>query len=127
MQTVESYSKDSNDNTMIVDALLLQGRPNIAENEQKIQTLKCSNCGKFSNYLKKYVALGSFAVRGVVSFLGIELYRKLLGNMGINFPPPLMMVRLFKCRCSGCASVSYCCRECQVLHWKAGHKRNCKT
>ena len=27
--------------------------------------------------------------------------------------------------CSRCKTVSYCCRECQVAHWKAGHKGNC--
>jgi MYND finger/Sel1 repeat len=29
--------------------------------------------------------------------------------------------------CSKCKSVKYCSRECQVEHWKNGHKSQCKT
>jgi hypothetical protein len=29
-------------------------------------------------------------------------------------------------RCTRCKDVSYCSRECQVAHWKAGHKEECK-
>ncbi|GLC41689.1 hypothetical protein PLESTB_000688200 [Pleodorina starrii] len=28
--------------------------------------------------------------------------------------------------CGGCGAVGYCCRECQVAHWRAGHKAECK-
>jgi MYND finger len=28
--------------------------------------------------------------------------------------------------CSQCKMVSYCCKECQVKDWKAGHKNECK-
>ncbi|KAG2497651.1 hypothetical protein HYH03_004390 [Edaphochlamys debaryana] len=28
-------------------------------------------------------------------------------------------------RCARCKGVSYCCRECQTAHWKAGHKAVC--
>jgi hypothetical protein len=28
--------------------------------------------------------------------------------------------------CTRCRSVSYCSKECQVAHWKAGHKQVCK-
>jgi hypothetical protein len=28
--------------------------------------------------------------------------------------------------CTRCRSVSYCCKDCQVAHWKAGHKRECQ-
>jgi hypothetical protein len=28
-------------------------------------------------------------------------------------------------RCAGCKGVSYCCREHQAAHWKAGHKEEC--
>jgi MYND finger len=28
-------------------------------------------------------------------------------------------------QCSKCRSVRYCSRECQVLHWKKGHKKEC--
>ncbi|KAG2494650.1 hypothetical protein HYH03_007166 [Edaphochlamys debaryana] len=28
-------------------------------------------------------------------------------------------------RCGKCKSVSYCCRECQMAHWRAGHKDAC--
>ena len=28
-------------------------------------------------------------------------------------------------RCSACRAVRYCCRECSVVDWKAGHKRVC--
>ncbi|KAG2494684.1 hypothetical protein HYH03_007200 [Edaphochlamys debaryana] len=28
-------------------------------------------------------------------------------------------------QCGRCGKVSYCCRECQVAHWKAGHKEAC--
>ncbi|KAG2494648.1 hypothetical protein HYH03_007164 [Edaphochlamys debaryana] len=28
-------------------------------------------------------------------------------------------------RCGKCKSVSYCCRECQMAHWRAGHKEAC--
>ncbi|GFR48874.1 hypothetical protein Agub_g10719 [Astrephomene gubernaculifera] len=27
--------------------------------------------------------------------------------------------------CGRCGQVGYCCRECQVAHWKAGHKEAC--
>ncbi|GLC37264.1 hypothetical protein PLESTB_001142300 [Pleodorina starrii] len=27
--------------------------------------------------------------------------------------------------CGGCGAVSYCCRECQTAHWRAGHKVAC--
>lgn len=30
-------------------------------------------------------------------------------------------------RCRGCSAVSYCGRECQKRHWKAGHKQECPT
>ncbi|PRW50921.1 hypothetical protein C2E21_5461 [Chlorella sorokiniana] len=31
-------------------------------------------------------------------------------------------------KCAACRSVAYCCRECQVAHWKEGrHKRECKA
>ena len=29
--------------------------------------------------------------------------------------------------CSRCGIVLYCGRDCQLAHWKAGHKRSCKT
>lgn len=29
-------------------------------------------------------------------------------------------------QCSGCKSFFYCCKECQVAHWKAGHKHHCE-
>jgi hypothetical protein len=29
-------------------------------------------------------------------------------------------------RCTRCKAVSYCTKECQVAHWKAGHKKECK-
>lgn len=29
--------------------------------------------------------------------------------------------------CARCGAVGYCCKEHQVAHWKAGHKRNCKS
>ena len=29
--------------------------------------------------------------------------------------------------CSGCGTVVYCGRDCQVAHWKAGHKKSCKA
>ncbi|GLC41683.1 hypothetical protein PLESTB_000689100 [Pleodorina starrii] len=28
--------------------------------------------------------------------------------------------------CGGCGAVGYCCRGCQVAHWRAGHKAECK-
>jgi hypothetical protein len=28
--------------------------------------------------------------------------------------------------CSGCRTVHYCNRDCQMKHWKEGHKRKCK-
>ena len=28
---------------------------------------------------------------------------------------------------SGCSGAMYCGRECQVEHWKAGHKAECKA
>ncbi|GFR44815.1 hypothetical protein Agub_g6152 [Astrephomene gubernaculifera] len=28
-------------------------------------------------------------------------------------------------KCGRCGAVGYCCRECQVAHWKAGHKEAC--
>lgn len=30
-------------------------------------------------------------------------------------------------RCSACQSVAYCSVACQRAHWKAGHKKSCKT
>ncbi len=27
--------------------------------------------------------------------------------------------------CGGCGAAAYCCRECQVAHWRAGHKEAC--
>eukprot|EP01116_Phalansterium_solitarium_P018745 TRINITY_DN5079_c0_g1_i1.p1 TRINITY_DN5079_c0_g1~~TRINITY_DN5079_c0_g1_i1.p1 ORF type:complete len:149 (+),score=7.93 TRINITY_DN5079_c0_g1_i1:780-1226(+) len=30
-------------------------------------------------------------------------------------------------RCAGCERVSYCGKTCQTSHWKAEHKRVCKT
>ncbi|KXZ44350.1 hypothetical protein GPECTOR_69g443 [Gonium pectorale] len=27
--------------------------------------------------------------------------------------------------CAGCGAVGYCCRDCQVAHWRAGHKKAC--
>lgn len=29
-------------------------------------------------------------------------------------------------KCSRCKSVRYCSSDCQLVHWNAGHKRNCK-
>jgi hypothetical protein len=29
-------------------------------------------------------------------------------------------------QCSRCKAVAYCCRDCQVAHWKAGHKEACQ-
>jgi hypothetical protein len=35
--------------------------------------------------------------------------------------------QFFKVRaCSGCKKTSYCGKTCQVKHWKAGHKQECK-
>lgn len=31
-----------------------------------------------------------------------------------------------KQKCSGCLSIFYCSRECQVKDWKNGHKNECK-
>ena len=33
---------------------------------------------------------------------------------------------LNKLRCGGCRAAFYCNRECQLSHWKAGHKADCK-
>ena len=30
-------------------------------------------------------------------------------------------------QCARCKAVVYCSRECQVQHWKSGHKASCKT
>ena len=30
-------------------------------------------------------------------------------------------------RCSACRAVRYCCRECNVVDWKAGHRRMCSV
>ena len=30
-------------------------------------------------------------------------------------------------RCSACRAVHYCCRECNVVDWKAGHRRMCSV
>ncbi|KAG2497745.1 hypothetical protein HYH03_004478 [Edaphochlamys debaryana] len=30
-------------------------------------------------------------------------------------------------QCGRCRRVSYCCRECQTAHWKAGHKAECEV
>lgn len=32
-----------------------------------------------------------------------------------------------KQKCSGCQSVFYCSRNCQVADWKNGHKNECKS
>ncbi|MCL7026115.1 hypothetical protein MKW94_003246, partial [Papaver nudicaule] len=29
-------------------------------------------------------------------------------------------------RCSRCKSIRYCSRDCQIQHWRAGHKLECK-
>eukprot|EP01084_Bolivina_argentea_P126378 223780_1 len=29
-------------------------------------------------------------------------------------------------RCAACMAVCYCSKECQILHWKSGHKTECK-
>ncbi len=29
-------------------------------------------------------------------------------------------------KCAGCHSIAYCTKECQVKHWKAGHKILCR-
>jgi hypothetical protein len=29
-------------------------------------------------------------------------------------------------QCSWCKAVAYCSRDCQVAHWKAGHKEACQ-
>jgi hypothetical protein len=29
-------------------------------------------------------------------------------------------------KCAQCLGVLYCSRECQVKHWKDGHKQHCK-
>ena len=29
-------------------------------------------------------------------------------------------------KCTGCASVTYCSKECQTKDWKQSHKKNCK-
>ena len=29
--------------------------------------------------------------------------------------------------CARCCAVAYCCKDHQVAHWKAGHKRDCKS
>lgn len=31
-----------------------------------------------------------------------------------------------KQKCSGCSSVFYCSRNCQIADWKKGHKNECK-
>ena len=28
--------------------------------------------------------------------------------------------------CANCHQTQYCCKECQLEHWKAGHKHECK-
>lgn len=30
-------------------------------------------------------------------------------------------------RCAGCAVATYCSKDCQRQHWRAGHKNSCKT
>lgn len=34
--------------------------------------------------------------------------------------------RLYK-MCSRCGATAYCSRECQAAHWKAGHKKECRS
>ncbi len=29
-------------------------------------------------------------------------------------------------KCAGCHSIAYCGKDCQVKHWKAGHKILCR-
>jgi len=41
------------------------------------------------------------------------------------FERPIEDLKLFKC--SGCSVASYCSHECQSVHWKACHKRQCKS
>ena len=34
--------------------------------------------------------------------------------------------RLDMKKCAKCKQVFYCSRECQVAHWKSGHRRECE-
>ena len=29
-------------------------------------------------------------------------------------------------RCGRCGKIAYCSEECQLAHWNAGHRRECK-
>ena len=37
---------------------------------------------------------------------------------GVGLTPPVML-------CSACGSAGYCSRECQLGHWKSGHRAEC--
>lgn len=48
------------------------------------------------------------------------VWRKICANCGNREKEKLMT-------CARCKSFSYCSKECQVEHWKAGHKIDCKA
>ncbi|GFR51239.1 hypothetical protein Agub_g13614 [Astrephomene gubernaculifera] len=62
------------------------------------------------------VSPGELRVRGLLRGCGNPGCTNLAGDSEAD-------VKLKKC--GRCGQVGYCCRECQVAHWKAGHKEAC--
>ncbi|CAI9777656.1 unnamed protein product [Fraxinus pennsylvanica] len=66
---------------------------------------------------------------GIAEIIAVEEYNS------SPLPPPLPLEKRYHCavclcptttRCSRCKAVRYCSSNCQIIHWRQGHKDECR-
>jgi hypothetical protein len=80
------------------------------------------NCQRYYDHAKliysKLMSLSHPIIETLTSKLSPLEYARQCGNVQCN--------EFGKFQCTQCKNVRYCSRECQLLHWKLSHKKECK-
>ncbi|KAL2504507.1 Ubiquitin carboxyl-terminal hydrolase 17 [Abeliophyllum distichum] len=97
--------------------------------ERKSVRQKWKNATAKKEELLRLVTMASEEEAQIASIKAVEEYKS------SPLPPPLRLEKRYYCavclcptttRCSQCKAVRYCSGKCQIIHWRQGHKDECR-